>query len=310
MLALAKYTLKGPYYAAAVIGLLTILSVFFPAVSGSPILGAIVAPLLMFIAGSLVGLIILTQNLLSGLKVILVSILGITAISMAVFQAPGLGLSIGLIQWLPIIVLAQSLRMTNSLAQTLLTGIIVGAVMIIMQFMIWPDLENDWSAMLIQMLTQLPSEAAYNEVDLTEFMSRMMHWLILGLIASLYSLFVIIVLFSRWLETKITGSGEFQQEFCNLSLGKPAGTSATVLLGLSIWLRQDWLSSLSILTASAFLFQGIAVIQTKLQSHRFRSALSGLFYALLLIIPQAMILTVIVGIIDNWLFFRKTVNQN
>ncbi len=305
MLALARYTLKGPYYAAGVVAVLAILSVFFPLVSGNPMLGAVVAMLLTYTAGALVGLIILTQGIQSGLKAIVVSILGITAVATLVLQAPGLGISIGLMQWLPIVVLAQTYKTTNSLALTLLAGVALGSTAVVTQFVVWPNLESDWAVMVQQSLANLSQGQEYSGVELGQHIRQMMHWLILALVASLYLLYVSIVMIARWMQARLAGSDGYRKEFQNLALGKPSSILAAALLGLSIWLGQDWLMSLAILVAAAFLFQGIAVVHARLLTNRFRSMLTGLFYLLLLIIPQVMALTVIVGIIDNWLFFRK-----
>ena len=142
MLTLARYTLKGPYHAAAVVAVLAILSVFAPLGMGAPLLGAMLAMFLTYSAGSLVGLIILTQGVKSGLKAILASVLAITAVAAIVIQAPELGISIGLVQWLPVVILAQTLRSTNSLALTLLAGLVPAAIAIGFQFLFWPDLEE------------------------------------------------------------------------------------------------------------------------------------------------------------------------
>ena len=101
------------------------------------------------------------------------------------------------------------------------------------------------------------------------------------------------------------GSDGYRKEFRKLALGKPAAMVAIFLMVLSSWLNQDWLISLSILVTAAFLFQGIAVVHARILSGKFRPMLTGIFYVLLLIIPQVMALTAIAGILDNWLFFRK-----
>lgn len=308
MLALARFTLKGPYYAAAVVAVLVILSVILPLLSGNPMLGAMVAMLLTVIAGALVGLIILTQGIQSGLKAIVVSILGITAVAAVFMHAPGLGISIGLVQWLPIVVLAQSYRMTGSLALTLLSGLALGAVAVVVQFIGWPNLEADWATMIQRSLAQMSQGQEISEAELGEHIRRMMHWLILALVGSFYVAFVAIVILARWLQARLAESSGFSREFHNLALGKPASIIAVGLLMASIWLNQDWLTSLVILVSAAFLFQGIAVVQARLINSKFRSMLTGLFYFLLLIIPQVMALTVVAGIIDNWLFFRKRGN--
>jgi uncharacterized membrane protein len=76
-------------------------------------------------------------------------------------------------------------------------------------------------------------------------------------------------------------------------------------MGLSFWLEQSWVISLAFLVVIAFMFQGIAVVHSKLGPRRQARLLLGLFYGLLLIFPQVVALTAVTGVIDNWLVFRK-----
>ena len=309
MLALARYTLKGPYHAAAVVGLLAIMAVFFPLLSANPLLGALVAMLLTYMAGALVGLIILTQGVQSGLKAIVASVLGITLVTTVVLQTPELGISIGLAQWLPVIVLAQTLRTTNSLALTLIAGVAFGVVAIIAQFIFWPELESEWVSMIEQSVTQLQTSGDYDAVELSQNIRLMVHWLILAMAGSLYVLVMLIVLISRWMQARLNESDGFAREFGTLSLGKPAATAALLLLALSTWLKQDWLTALSILVAAAFLFQGVAIVIDRLiGKSKNKSLMFVLFIVLLLIVPHVVAITMLVGIIDNWLVFRKRGN--
>lgn len=303
MLTLAKFALKGPYYAATVVGVLAVLAVIFPLAATNPLLGAIAAVALTYMSGALVGLIILTQGIQSGMKAIVVSILGITLVATIVLKAPELGISIGLVQWLPIVVLAQTFRSTNSLAMTLIAGVALGFIAILAQLLIWPDLEASWQVVIRQSMDQVPQSEQYDSADLSEQIRVMMHWLILALVSSLYVVYVTIVLVARRMQARLAGSDGFQREFMGLALGKPTSMAALVLVALSLVLKLDWLSSFAILVAAAFLFQGIAVVHARLLT---RPMLTGLYYMLLFIIPHVMGLTVIAGILDNWLFFRKS----
>ena len=98
-MALARYTLKGPYQAAAVVGLLAVLAVFIPPVAENSMFGVLVASLCMLLSCSLVGLVILTHGSISGLKAIAVSMLGITLVAWALIDAPELGFWTGVVQW-------------------------------------------------------------------------------------------------------------------------------------------------------------------------------------------------------------------
>ena len=75
---------------------------------------------------------------------------------------------------------------------------------------------------------------------------------------------------------------------------------------LGLWLQQGWLLSFAFLLIIAFMFQGIAVVHSKLSGKKQAFALLLLYYVLLVFTWQITgILTSITGIIDNWLGFRR-----
>ena len=301
MLALARFTLKGPYQAALVVGLLAVLAVFIPPMVSSTVFGVLVASLCMFLSCTLVGLIILTQGSVSGLKAIGVSILGITLVAWALINAPELGLWTGLVQWLPIILLSQTLRTSKSLALTMLLGLLLGVIGIAAQYLVWGDLEAEMIAQTIQRM----GSADQLDAQLVERNIQLVRLFVLAMVAMAYLLFMLIVMVARWMQASLSESAGFGQEFRALSLGKPAAAVALGLVLVSIWVSQTWLSSLAFLVVIAFMFQGVAVVHSKLGPRKQARLLLGLFYALLLVFPQAVALTAITGVIDNWLVFRK-----
>jgi len=309
MLALARYALKGPYQAATLVGLLAIVAVVLPLMGGSPFATMIITGALTLFSGALVGLVILTQGSRSGLKAVIVSIIGITVVASIALDAPMIGISIGLAQWLPIVILAQVLRSTNSLVLMMLTGLALAFLAVMLQLLIWPDLEADWLFMIEQSILQLKAYPEYQEVDITNNARLLVHFMVLVLGAALYSLFIGILLMARSLQSKLSDSAdEFSAEFRAITFGKRIGLVAVVLLSLSYWLNQAWISSIAFLIMTAFLFQGIAVVHTKVSRSKRSKLFKTLFYLLLLIFPQAVVITALVGLLDNWLILRKPAN--
>ena len=94
MLALARFTLKGPYQAATVVGLLAVLAVFIPLMMQGSFPGVLLGSMCMLLSCVLVGLIILTQGSTSGLQPIGVSIIGISLVAWFLVGAPMLGLAL------------------------------------------------------------------------------------------------------------------------------------------------------------------------------------------------------------------------
>ena len=302
MLALARFTLKGPYQAAAVVGLLAVLAVFIPLMLGNNALSVLVASLCMLLSCTLVGLIILTQGSVSGLKAIAVAIAGITLVAWALINSPGLGLWTAAVQWLPIILLSQTLRSTKSLSLTMLAGILLGAIAIALQYLVWGSLEAELVAQALNSMGDVPQQDA----SVAERNVQLVRLFVLAIVAMAYLMIMIVLLIARWMQAALAGSSGFREEFHSLTLGKPAAAAALVLMGLSLWLQQPWLLSLAFLAIIAFMFQGIAVVHSRLRSQRRTGpALRVLFYLLLLVFPQVVALTAITGVIDNWLVFRK-----
>jgi hypothetical protein len=302
MLALARYTLKGPYKAAAVVGLLAMLAVFIPPMTSNTFLGLIAGSACMMLSCSLVGLIILTQGSISGLKAIAVSILGITLVAWILINTPELGLWTGLVQWLPIILLTQTLRSTKSLGLTLLLGVLLGAIAILVQYLVWGELEAEMISQAIQRMSQMDTLAP-------EIIDQSIEWVrlfVLAIVAMGYLTCVVIVLIARWMQASLAASQGFGQEFRTLSLGKPAAMAALVLMLLSFWVQQPLINSLMFLVVIAFMFQGIAVIHSKLGPRKKGRFMLVFYYILLLVLlPQVVALTAITGVLDNWLVFRK-----
>jgi len=302
MLALARFTLKGPYQAALVVGLLAVLAVFIPPFVGYTYDSLFFAMLVTLVATTLVGLIILTQGSVSGLKAIGVSVLGVTLVAWVALNAPEQGIMIALGYWLPVVILAQTLRSTNSLALTLLTGVGIGIIGIAVQYLFWADLETVFISQIVL------SRGGEENLSQEEIKQIVLSVQLTGLLAvsSLYLLFILIVFAARWLQARIVKSNGFGKEFRSLVLGKPAAAITIVMVLSGFLLGQQWIISLAILMAMAFMFQGIAVVHAKLATRKQPIPLFVLFYLLLIFMAQIIaILTSITGMIDNWLVFRK-----
>jgi hypothetical protein len=308
MLALARYALKGPYQAATIVGLLAIVAVILPLMGGSPFATMIITVALTLFSGALVGLIILTQGSRSGLKAVVVSIVGITVVATIALEAPMIGISIGLAQWLPIVILAQVLRSTKSLVLMMLSGLVLALIAITLQYLIWPDLEENWLRVIDQSVAQLKEFPEYQNVDIADNARLLVHFMVLVLGPAMYSLFIGILLIARSMQSRIADSDGFSTEVRAISFGKRIGLVAVIMLAISYWANQAWISSMSLLLMTAFLFQGIAVVHTKVSRSKRPRLLSTLFYALLLIFPQAVVFTALVGLLDNWLILRKPAN--
>ncbi len=174
-------------------------------------------------------------------------------------------------------------------------------VAIAAQYLIWGSIENEMITQTLQRMGQ----AEQLDRQLVERNIQLVRLFVLALVAMAYLVIVLIVLIARWMQASLADSHGFRQEFYALRLGKPAAAVALVLMVLSFWPSQAWLLSLAFLAVIAFMFQGVAVVHSKLGPRRQARLMLGLFYLLLLVFPQVVALTAVTGVIDNWLVFRK-----
>jgi hypothetical protein len=305
MLTLARYTLKGPYQAAGIVALLAVLAVFIPLLAPRTpamfMLSILCSAGLQFLSCTLVGLIILTQGSVSGLKPIAVSILGISLFGWALIGAPQLGISTGLVQWLPIILLAQTLRSTKSLALTLMAGVLLGAIAIAAQYLFMGDLQGE----LTQMLQQRIGASAPQGPEFADSIQQLVRGLVVTMTSMTFLVFVLILLLARWLQARLRDSRAFGAEFRALAFGKSATIVTVLIVGAGLLVQQDWLDSLGHLVMSAFMLQGIAVLHDKMLPKKQGSVVLGAYYFLLFVLwAIVMPLTAITGMVDNWFAFR------
>jgi hypothetical protein len=190
----------------------------------------------------------------------------------------------------------------------ILAGLVLAVVAIAIQFLIWPDLEATILPVFQLSFSRLTENPAISSEMVAEYAQLLAHWMVLLMVSMMYMLFIGILFISRWMQAKLTDSDGFKQEFYAIALGKPAALAGLVILASSVWLDQDWITSVAIAVMVAFLYQGIAVVHSKLAKSKHRALIIGIFYALLIIRPETVAVSSIAGMIDNWLVFRKNRN--
>ncbi len=289
MLAIARYAMKSPFHAATVAGILAVLSLFIPLVS--------------VLAGAIVGLVILTQGLVPGLRVVLVSIAGVTLVGYLLIQSPLTGVAIGLVQWLPVMLLAEVWRRSRSLALMLLTGAALSLLAVVVQYLLWPDSDRAW----MEVIRPLFEQDAIPEADrlrIDELLTSLAYWMKIVLVAVMFSSFVATLLAARWFQARLAGSDGYREEFQALRLGRLPALLALLLTAASLLLRQDWLLSMLMVVLALFFYQGLALVHRWAGLGQRGWALFAL-YVLMLLFPQVVAAVALLGMIDNWVDFRS-----
>jgi len=289
MIGIARHALKSPFHAFTVVGLLAVLSLIIPFVS--------------LLSGAIVSLLILTQGFKAGVRVVALTVLGLSVMTWVSAGTPFVGLMIGIVQWLPMIVLAEVLRRTQSFSLVIIVSMVLGSVAVLLQFYLWPELDQFWRGMIEEMFYQSEQGDAYAAMQ--PAIEQIVHWMVLIFVAAMASTYVSTLMIGRWFQAKLVKSDGYKKEFYEIKLGKSSAVISTLIIVASSFAGLDWLMAVAIVLASGFLFQGLAVIHERMNRSAKKGLLNGIFYFLLFVFPQAVAITAGVGIIDNWLNFRK-----
>jgi len=173
-------------------------------------------------------------------------------------------------------------------------------VVSVLQGIFWSELESAWFAQMVSR-----EDAAALSDEERRQIAQFVRLLMLLFASSLYLMYMLVIFLARWMQARLADSQGFKREFCALTLGKPAAMVAVITVPLGLWLQQAWLVSFAFLVIIAFMFQGIAVVHSRLAPKKQSFAMLLLYYVLLVFTWQITgILTSITGIIDNWLGFR------
>ena len=288
---IARYALKSPFHASTIVGILAILSLFIPLVS--------------VLSGAIVGLIILTQGLLSGARALAISLVGITVVSYLVTQSPEMGITLGLVQWVPMVILAEILRRTRSMSFTLVGGMVLAMLVVVAQYTFWPDIDKLWAEYVQVMFQGVALEQPELGMEqIQAAMQELVHWMVLVLVAVMYSTFIGTLMASRWFQARIADSQGFRDEFYHIRLGQGAAIATILIAILSFVLKQDLLVAMLMVMLATFLYQGLAIVHSWSKGGK-RKGWLVLLYVMMVIFPQVVAATAFLGVIDNWTDFRS-----
>jgi hypothetical protein len=289
VLAIARYTLKGPFHAATMVGVLALLSLAIPLVS--------------ILSGALVSLIILTQGPGPGLRVIAVAVAGVTALSYALVNSALFGITFGLVQWLPLVILAEILRRSQSLSLALVVGMVLAMLAATLQYLLWPDAEVIWSEMFAVVFSDLEQTPGVDPDQVNSAVANMAHWMELLMVSVMFSVFVSTLLAGRWFQHRLFQRGNLQAEFYALRLGKTAALVAVVTSLAAMLVTIDWMSAMALVAMATFMYQGLAIVHSWSKCYS-RGGWLALLYILMALFPHMLALVAALGVVDNWTDFR------
>jgi hypothetical protein len=254
-------------------------------------------PLMFWLAGAVVGLVMLRKGLVEGVAV------GGFVLIPAIFWIIYLGEPTPLIVILSALIMSQILRATVSWEKMLIAGLASACLGVFLLPLIMPDMVVQLVAVGKDLLTQI-EPGLVKELGEAKF-ELATRSLMLGSLAASYFVFSLVaVLLSRNWQSKLYNPGGYQEEFHGFRLSK-LGSMAGLLLVLAVSSSGGDLALLSLVIPVPYALAGIALVHGLIAKKSKGGVWLFWFYASALIMgPSLIILLVFLAITDSWVDFR------
>lgn len=294
MSGLAGFILRGRSTAALVITASGLLALAFPPLS--------------LLSGGALALVSL-RNTLLGAWTVLTLVLLASGVFLWILAGLPQAVMVLLALWLPVMLCAAVLRNTENPALSMLAAALCAALLVIVVYTTLPEPAQVWRQILQRLLDA--TELGLNPEQLSariEVMSRYMT----GIAAAGFLLNIILcVLIGRAWQARLYNPGGFRREFSALRLGKVLTLVFVLLTGIALVLQSEIMGGLLILFLVLYMFQGIAVVHAWVNAKGGNIAWLILFYALLIIVWQVLVVVSLFGMADTWIDVRsRWLNKN
>ncbi len=240
-----------------------------------------------------------------------------TAVLFALFAfAAGTGLTetnyesvflFALLQWLPILMIAQLLRVTKSLSLTLNAVVVVGLAMVTLISWLVPESAGMWDRFFNWLLQESVQQMEADDPDFSERYRAFLDVMTGIAAASLTLVWMASLLLARWWQSLLDKPGGFRSEFIGLELGKVVAVTGLVIFLTMTFSELPLMRELLLVMMSAFLFQGIATVHCLLCALKSAGGWLLVFYALLVMspmVPQVPGLLSMLGALENLIGLR------
>jgi hypothetical protein len=299
MRAFAALVVAGPLQAVLIIALCAALSFLAPPLTS----------ILSYGGAAALALYSLHAGIAQGLLVLMGAAVATGLLTEMVLHQ-GLVVAVtSLLLWVPVWLAAVVLRETLSLAMAMLvlSAVAMGGVLIV--FVVLGDPAQWWLERLQMMIERLASaETAVDTTALTGIAEQAAPVMTGSLAAGLGFAAITCLMLGRWWQSLLVKPGALRGEFYALRLNRLLSLLAVAIVAVAS-LRFGSISALalqwSLIVLVPFLFVGLAVVHASLANLKAAKGWLIGVYVLISLLPQALLMVVVTGVLDPWLDLRR-----
>ena len=296
--------MRGPLAASLVCGVSLALGLMAP-----PLL----APLLAWLSGAALALVVLRLGVVPGLQVAAFSLVPAVVVVVLVLGARPLGaLILAGVFWLPVLLLSVLLRQSASLSKTFAAAAAMTVAGVACAYLLIADPAGYWAEgiLSVMQIDELPAETQVSAVELRSLVEGISTFMT-GMVGSVVMLGTLIsVMIGRYWQAALYNPGGFGESFRSLHFGKTVAMLAAGVGVIAVMLKLPVLVNAAPVLIMLFMFQGLAVLHWLIRERGMSSYwLVGIYVLLIFLFLHTMVLLGALGIVDNWLNLRRKGND-
>lgn len=216
-----------------------------------------------------------------------------------------------ILQWLPVTVLAQLVRVTQSLSILFQACAVFAVLTVLGVFLLVPDSSAMWADFLRSAFQGETDALLSGSSDLVEQYNNILLKLMTGFVVSSILLFwVASVLLAYWWQCLMTEPGGFKKSFTGIELSKVAAAFGLAAVLIAVLSENSTITEMVIVLTTVFLFQGIAAAHFLLSRLNEGKIFLFLFYGALVLSPLLPILPSLIGIFGMLESFMNLRNRS
>jgi hypothetical protein len=271
----------------------------------STLLSLIIPPVGLF-SGAAIALITLRISWQQGLLYALLGSAVLAIVTYLLKQDAFIGISAGLMGWLPIVFFASILAQTNSWQRTLQALLLVAIAGVVLFRVYQPEPALFWQTTLEQFIPVLQEAYKLSGTEVEELIQSMAGWMTGVVTAAIVFTVALALLLARHWQAMLYNPGGFGEEFRQLRVGKIPSLVMIACIALAIVIGSTLAVEILIIGVGIFMLQGFALAHSVVHQLEMKAGwLVALYVLLFVLLAQMFVLLAAFGIIDNFVDFRR-----
>ena len=272
---------------------------------------SLMLPPVGIVSSASVSLVTLRRGAYEGLFVLLSASAAVALLGIFLSLPFQIILIYSLVLWLPVWLISLVLREGRHLSWALEVAVLLGIAGVIGFYLFESDPAAMWRGYLDHIEPMIAARGVPPD-QIQQLMEVVPHYITGVIAASTISGLLLGLFLARWWQSVLYNPGGFRQEFLSLrtqprfAIGSVAVIAAALIMkGMIAELAWNVAIPLFVL----YTVIGTAVVHVLISVMKARNILLPLFYVMIILVPQALVPLVIIGLCDTWLNLRSKVSN-